>query len=190
MAAALLYSTYAGGTSFEQATGIAVDPMGNAYVTGLTQSSDFPVTWGAFQEALQGTQDAFVLALDSDGGLIYSTHLGTNSAGAQIAVDSASEAVVVGTTRSASFPTTPGAFQSSYPGSNGEPMVGFVTKFNGQGTGLVFSSFMGLSDGGWPNAVALDSSSNVFISGGTSTGVNFNTQSLRTISVRLCGRAG
>jgi hypothetical protein len=180
----LLYSTYAGGTSFEQATGIAVDSMGNAYATGLTQSSDFPVTLGAFQEALQGTQDAFVVALDSDGGLIYSTHLGTNSAGAQIAVDSASQAVVVGTTRSASFPTTPGAFQSSYPGSNGAPMVGFVTKFNGQGTGLVFSSFMGLSDGGWPNAVALDSSSNVFISGGTSTGVNFNTQSCAPF---LCG---
>ncbi len=60
MAAALMYSTYAGGHSFEQATGIAVDPNGNAYATGLTLSQDFPVTGGAFQMALLGTQDAFV----------------------------------------------------------------------------------------------------------------------------------
>lgn len=181
---ALLYSTYAGGHSFEQATGIAVDPMGNAYATGLTQSGDFPVTIDAFQGALLGTQDAFVLALDDNGGLIYSTHLGTNATATQIAVDSASEAVVVGTTRSANFPTTPGTFQPNYPGSIGAPLVGFVTKLNGQGTGLVFSTFIGLTDGGWPNAVALDPSSNVYISGGTSTGINFNTQ---TCAPFLCG---
>ncbi len=181
---ALLYSTYAGGGSFDQATGIAVDPSGNAYATGLTQSSDFPVSVGAFQDTRKGPQDAFVVALDRQGGLIYSTHLGTDSAGAKIAVDSSGEAFVVGTTRSALFPTTPGTFQSSYPGSIGAPLVGFVTKFNSDGNGLVFSSFMGLSDGGWPNAVALDESDNVLISGGTSTGVNFNTQ---TCAPELCG---
>ena len=182
--ASLLYSTYAGGHGFDQASGIAVDSVGNAYATGLTLSTDFPVTRGAFQIARQGTQDAFVLALDPSGGLIYSTLLGTDSAGTRIAVDSASQAVVVGTTRSANFPTTPGVFQPDYPGSNGAPLVGFVTKFNGQGTGLVFSTFMGVTDGGWPNAVALDSSNNAFISGGTSTGVNFNTQSCAPL---LCG---
>ncbi len=181
---ALLYSTYAGGTSFEQATGIAIDPSGNAYATGLTLSSDFPVTIGAFQMILKGKQDAFVIALDRNGGLIYSTHLGTDAAGARIAVDSNGEAFVVGTTRSANFPTTPGTFQSQYPGSIGAPLVGFVTKFNPDGTGLVFSTFMGVTDGGWPNAVALDSADNVFISGGTSTGVNFNTQ---TCAPDLCG---
>ncbi len=181
---ALLYSTYAGGHSFEQATGIAIDPMGNVYATGLTQSGDFPVTKGAFQQTLQGTQDAFVLALDNTGGLIYSTHLGTDAGATQIAVDAASEAVVVGTTRSANFPTTPGTFQPNYPGSIGAPLVGFVSKLNGQGTGLVFSTFMGLTDGGWPNAVALDSFSNVYLSGGTSTGVNFNTQ---TCAPFICG---
>ncbi len=182
----LVYSTYAGGSNADQASGIAVDPSGNAYATGLTQSPDFPVTVGAFQLVLKGTQDAFVLALDRNGGLIYSTLLGTNSAGAGIAVDSAGEAFVVGTTNSANFPTTPGVFQSEYPGSISAPLVGFVTKFSSDGTGLVFSSFMGLSDGGWPNAVALDSSNDVFISGGTSTGVNFNTQ---TCAPFLCGFA-
>jgi hypothetical protein len=180
----LLYSTYAGGANFDQATGIAVDPMGNAYATGVTLSTDFPMTVDAFQQHLLGSQNAFVVALDSNGGLIYSTYLGTNSAGAQIAVDSNSEAVVVGTTRSAEFPTTSGVFQSDYPGSATIPLVGFVTKFNGQGSGLVFSTFIGVSDGGWPNAVALDSFSNVFLSGGTSTGVNFNTQSCAPL---LCG---
>ena len=181
----LLYSTYAGGLSFEQATGIAVDPMGNAYATGLTQSIDFPVTVGAFQQTLQGTQDAFVLALDRDGGLIYSTHLGTNAAATQIAVDSASEAVVVGTTTVGEFPDHAWNISTRLSrAAIGAPLVGFVTKFNGQGTGLVFSTFMGLTDGGWPNAVALDSSSNMFISGGTSTGVNYNTQ---TCAPFLCG---
>jgi hypothetical protein len=110
--------------------------------------------------------------------------LGTDAAGTGIAVDSSSETIVIGTTRSANFPTTPGAFQSNYPGSNPQPLVGFATKFNSLGTGLLFSTFMGLSDGGWPNAVALDSSSDVFISGGTSTGINYNQQSC---APQLCG---
>jgi len=173
----LTYSTYAGGSLDDEASGITVDPAGNAYATGITQSSDFPVTGGAFQTVLMGTSDAFVLALDLNGGLIYSTLLGTDSAGTGIAVDSSGEAFVVGTTTSSNFPTTPGTFQSSYPGSNTGPLVGYVTKFNSDGTRLVFSTFMGLSDGGWPNAVALDSSNDVFLSGGTSTGLNYNTQS-------------
>jgi hypothetical protein len=111
----VIYSTYAGGGNADQASGIAVDPSGNAYATGLTLSSDFPVTVGAFQLVLKGTQDAFVLALDRNGGLIYSTLLGTDARGTGIAVDSAGEAFVVGTTRSANFPTTPGAFQKAIP---------------------------------------------------------------------------
>lgn len=178
------YSTYAGGSNADEATGIAVDPNGNAYVTGVTLSSDFPVSADAFQITLKGTQNAFALALDRNGGLIYSTLLGTDSAGAGIAVDSIGEGVLVGTTRSADFPVTSGSFQSLYPGNNTNPLVGFVTKLNFEGSGLIFSSFMGLSDGGWPNAVALDSSADVYISGGTSTGVNYNTQSC---APDLCG---
>jgi hypothetical protein len=178
------YSTYAGGGLDDEATGIAVDPEGNAYATGLTLSQDFPVSEGAYQTALSGTQDAFVIAIDPNGGLIYSTLLGTAAAGIGIAVDSVGEAFVVGTTRSASFPTTPGVFQVSYPGDIENPLVGFVTKLNSIGTGLIYSSFLGLSDGGWPNAVALDPSNDVYVSGGTSTGVNYNMQSCAPF---LCG---
>ncbi|HLI79014.1 MAG TPA: SBBP repeat-containing protein, partial [Candidatus Binataceae bacterium] len=103
--------------------------------------------------------------------------LGTNSAGDGIAVDSIGEAVLVGTTRSAIFPVTPGSFQSLYPGNISNPLVGFISKLNFEGTGLIFSTFMGLSDGGWPSAVALDSSADVYVSGGTSTGVNYDSQS-------------
>ncbi len=126
------------------------------------------------------------IAIDHDGGLVYSTYLGTNAAG-----DSESRSIRwarrswSAPRRSANFPTTPGVLSSrTIPGSIGAPLVGFVTKLNSLGTGLVFSSFIGLSDGGWPNAVALDPSSNVYISGGTSTGINFNTQSCAPF---LCG---
>jgi hypothetical protein len=170
------FSTYAGGSEADAASGIAVDPDGNAFVTGLTQSSDFPISGNAFQGDLKGTQDAFVIAFDPGGGLIYSTLLGTDSAASAIAVDSASEAVVAGTTRSGAFPTTSGAFQMAYPGSISNPLVGFVTKLNFEGSGLQFSTFMGLSDGGWPAAVALDGSANVYLAGGTSTGVDFDAQ--------------
>jgi hypothetical protein len=180
----LEYSTYAGGSNNDEATGIAVDPNGNAYVTGLTLSPDFPVSDGAYQITLKGTQDAFALALDPNGGLIYSTFLGTAAAGVGIAVDPAGEAIVAGTTYSANFPTTSGSFQSIYPGNNSNPEVGFVTKLNFEGTGPIFSTFMGLSDGGWPFAVALDPSNNIYLAGGTSTGVEYNAQ---TCAPDVCG---
>jgi len=74
---ALIYSTYLGGTDFDQSRGIAVDSSGDAYVTGFTNSSDFPTTAGAPQTNLHGGYDAFVSKLNSDGtALIYSTYLG------------------------------------------------------------------------------------------------------------------
>ena len=180
------FSTYAGGSLDDEASDIAVDPTGNAYVTGLTQSDDFPFSDDAFQSTLSGSTDAFVIALDSGGGLIYSTLLGTNASGVAIAVNSVGEAYVVGTTRSALFPTTPGVFQVNYPGNINNPLVGFVTKLDNIGAGLIFSSFLGLSDGGWPSAIALDQADNIFLSGGTSTGVNFGTQ---TCAPFRCGFA-
>ncbi len=110
---ALVYSTYAGGSEFDQPVGIGVDASGNAYVTGRTSSSDYPVSTGAYQITVDnngaGTAAVFITALDSSGGLIYSTFLGQPfSIPYGIAVDAAGEAWVTGEA-GADFPTTSNA---------------------------------------------------------------------------------
>jgi hypothetical protein len=112
----LAYSTYLGGSSNDTGV-IAVDAAGSAYVTGFTQSSDFP-TVGAFDTSLGGGADAFVAKLSASGSsLAYSSYLGGSSfdGGGGIAVDAAGNAYVTGFTSSANFPTV-GAFDTSLGG--------------------------------------------------------------------------
>src|SRR5262249_19100092 len=121
---ALVYSTYLGGTGSDSGSGIAVDPAsGEAYVTGSTSSSNFPTTNGAFQTALSNfSQDAFITKLSSNGtAAVYSTYLGgTNTDQARgIAIDSSGNAYVTGSTVSTNFPTTNGAFQTTFGGGSG-----------------------------------------------------------------------
>ena len=187
----LLYATYLGGSSVTEteANGIAVDSSGNAYIAGSTYSNDFPTTSGSFQPLPVGTlQDpgrssAFVTKLNSTGSsLIYSTYLGgtpgntivvipADSAKA-ITLDAAGEAVVVGTTSDSDFPTTPGAFQTRGPTSG--DIIGFVTKLNAAGSSLAFSTFLGGTSNDELNAVALDSSGNVYVAG-TANSLDFPT---------------
>ena len=147
--AALLYSTYLGGgqgvsqnAGFDVASGIAVDHAGNAFVTGLTYSSDFPITPGAFDTTFAGG-DVFVTKLLASGSaLAYSTYLGgsANDAGNGIAVDSAGSAYVTGSTASSNFPTTPGAFDVT---RGGGIFDAFVTKLAASGAALVYSTYLG-----------------------------------------------
>src|SRR5688572_5786906 len=111
----LSYSTYLSGDDGDGARGIAVDPAGNAYVTGHTGSVNFPTTSGSLQAAAPGGGDAFVTKLDPTGSvLVYSTYLGggAGDGASGIAVDAGGNAYITGGTGSANFPTTPGAFQS------------------------------------------------------------------------------
>src|SRR5207253_2788201 len=162
----LVYSTYLGGSRFDQGRGIAVDAGGNAYVVGLTFSFDFPTTLGAFQTTNHSDQfNVFVTKLNPTGsGLVYSTYLGGGEFdyGNDIAVDSSGSAYVVGTTFSGDFPTTPGAFE----GNTGTGDA-FVTKFNPTGTSLVYSTRLGGSSEDLANAVAVDSSGNAYVTGST-----------------------
>ena len=176
--AALVYSTYLGGGSFDPdvngasdyATGVAVDGSGNTYVVGPANSRDFPVTGGAFQTADHAavTQDnAFVTKLNPTGStLVYSTYLGgSNGDEAKgMAVDGFGNAYIVGFTCSADFPVTPGSFQTTAAG-NGCPA--FVTKLDPAGSALVYSTYLGGSNGGWASGVALDGSGNAYIAGST-----------------------
>jgi hypothetical protein len=124
---ALVYSTYLGGSNWDYGSGIAVDSSGNAYLTGWTGSTNFP-TMNPLQAAIAGagTNDAFVTKLNAAGNaLVYSTYLGGSSADewARIAVDTSGNAYVTGQTWSSNFPTTPGAFQTSYQDGGGNPVM-------------------------------------------------------------------
>jgi hypothetical protein len=123
----LAYSTFLGGAAFDRGTDIALDGTGNAYVTGFAESADYPTTPGAFDTSFNGGQDAFVTKLNASGSeVVYSTFLGEtgDDLGFDIAVDGTGSANVTGETQSADYPTTPGAFDTSF---NGNRDV-FVTK--------------------------------------------------------------
>ena len=174
---ALVYSTYLGGGGRDEGFGIAVDSSGNAYVTGSTDSTDFP-TVNAAQPAVGGgvceprsmlCRDAFVAKLTATGTLVYSTYLGGNSAdgGLDIAVGTSGSAYVTGWTDSANFPTL-NAFQATHGGNRDA----FVTKLNPAGT-LAYSTYLGGSntENSFPRnlggGIALDHQGNVYVTGST-----------------------
>jgi hypothetical protein len=167
-----VYSTYLGGgggtlASPEQANGIAIDASGNAYITGVTNSTNFPVTGGSFQGTFRGVQDAFVTKINPAGsGFAYSTYLGGTSFdwASGIAIDSGGNAYVAGYTSSQDFPTVSGvqaAFNGKYDA--------FVSKLNAAGNGLSFSTYFGGTESDAANAIALDAAGNIFTGGQTAS---------------------
>jgi hypothetical protein len=171
---ALLYSTYLGGSSYDEGHAIAVDTSDSAYVTGLTESPNFPITSGAFQTTfLGGYSDAFVSKLNSAGSaLLYSTYLAGSDIeiGYGIALDASGNAYVTGQTYSTNFPTTAGAFQTTLNGV----IDAFVTKLNAAGSSLIYSTYLGGSGLETGYGVAVDSSGNAYVAGDTSSS-NFPT---------------
>jgi len=173
---ALIYSTYLGGSGGDSGYGIALDQNRNAYITGATYSTDFPVTCGAFQVAnpttASGASTAFVAKLNAAGdGLAYSTYLGGSGNHANtaqgdvaqaIAVNSNGNSYVTGYTYSADFPLTPGTFRTQL---SAQPDI-FATELSPDGTALVYSTYLGGQ--GFGNAIAIDSSGDAFVAGSTS----------------------
>jgi uncharacterized protein (TIGR03437 family) len=188
---ALIYLTFLGGKTDDFATSIAVDAAGNAYVAGMTNSTDFPVTAGAYQKTFGGyggntcgrMGDAFVAKLNPTGSeLIYSTYLGgqRDDAASAIAIDSTGNVYVAGSTISTDFPTTKGAYQTSFHGLGGQegrPSCGgapqfntgdaFVSKLDPTGSQLIFSTYLGGTLDDFALAIALDSEQNVYVAGST-----------------------
>src|SRR5207247_1687836 len=171
----LVYSTYLGGANNDNASAVAVDAAGNAYVTGITASAtNFPPPAGAFPTASAGAgcrslTDAFVTQLNPTGtALVYSTYLGGRDFdnGEEVAVDAAGNAYVTGRTSSTDFPTTVAAFQTTSAGGGDA----FVTKLNSTGSALVYSTFLGgaeSSDGGF--GIAVDALGNAYVTGLTNS---------------------
>ena len=163
-------------------SGIAVDGSGNAYVTGIALSPDFPTTAGAFQTTFGTSTDAFVTELNAAGtALVYSTRLG-GSGGASflnifpggIAVDSAGNIHVTGITGSTNFPTK-NALQAAFGGGQYDAFVAEINPSQAGAASLVYSTYLGGSDQDEAYGIAVDGSGNAYVTGFTYS-LNFPTK--------------
>jgi hypothetical protein len=162
----IVYSTYLGGSGADIAYAVATDALGDAYVAGLTSSSNFP-TASAFQSTRGGLQDAFVAKLDATGAtLVYSTYLGGSGDdfAKGIAVSNMGAAYLVGSTFSGNFPRA-AAMQGALRGEQDA----FVTELAPSGASLVYSTYLGGSATEYGNAIALDSGGSAYIAGSTTS---------------------
>lgn len=166
----LIYSTTWGGTLQDVAHGIALDQFDNAYITGRTDSTNFP-TKNPLQAALKGTRDVFISKFSPDGASLYSTYLGGDlaptvgrdeEAGYSIAVDAMANIYVTGFTTSPGFPVV-GAIQPTFAGVEDA----FVAKLNAAGSALVYSTFLGGNRAEEARAIAVDPLGNAYITGYT-----------------------
>ncbi len=176
----LIYSTYLGGSGDDYAYGVVADSAGNAYITGQTFSTDFPVTPGAFQTVCGGKAgsgcykhgEAFIAKLNPAGSaLLYSTYLGGSGGdiGSGIALDSAGNVYITGQTYSTNFPITPGVFQQTCAHPNCGYGDAFVTKLNSTGSALLYSSYLGGSGADWGGNIVIDKAGNAYVTGATSS---------------------
>ena len=176
-----VYSTYVGGSGDEWGSGIAVDSSGNAYVSGRTDSTNYPTTPGALDTTFNGGVDAFVLKLNAAGSApAYSTYLGGTGfehdrdnilivRAASIAVDGSGNAYVTGQTTSPDFPTA-NAIDSTHGGGScggGNLLCSdvYAAKLNATGSGLVYSTFLGGGDEDAGRSIFVDASGNAYLTG-------------------------
>jgi hypothetical protein len=183
-AAGAVFITYLGGSRYEQARDIAVDPAGNVYVTGGTESPDFPVTAGAFQQVHNpGTpessaitrMDVFVAKYSPGGTLLWATLLGgpNYDRAYAIEVDGDGQVVVAGRA-GRGFPVTRGAAQTQFMGGTEAafygPQDGFVAKLSADGRKLLWATYFGGSDPYIIRDMDVDASGNVYVGATTESG--------------------
>ena len=183
----IVYSTYLGNTrnvgyvQRDMIFAVALDSARNTYVTGQTDSFDFPVTADAFQSgnASNGSGskafDSFFSKFDSAGRLVYSTYMGGKDFDEvySIAVDASDNVYLAGYTLSSNFPTTPGAFSTKCTCESNRPADNFVMKFSSAGS-LIYSTFLGTTDSGQQGGIAADAAGNAYAVGSCRSGLGVN----------------
>lgn len=160
---ALAYSTYLGGDTVDRGRAIALDALGDVYITGVTASTDFPLA-NPLQTQVRGSTDAYVAKLSpTRGTLDYSTYIGGNGLdyGTSIVVDAGKQAFVGGYTNSGNFPTL-NPLQAARAGSNDA----FVARFTAQG-GLGYATYLGGAGVDYANAIGVDAAGNILLAGQT-----------------------
>jgi hypothetical protein len=168
----LLYSTYLGGSSPDNGFDVAVNSSGNAYVTGNSRSANFPVV-KSLQNSLRGDSDAFIAKLDTTGSaLLFSTYLGGSDFeyGHGIALDAMDRIFLTGSTMSSDFPTSRGAFQTTFGGK----WDGFVTKMAAPGNSILYSSYLGGNGEDGATQIVVSARGRAYIVGGAESD-NFPT---------------
>jgi uncharacterized protein (TIGR03437 family) len=164
----LVYATYLGGGGEDSGFGVKIDAVGNAYVSGITASNNFPVTAGVLRPAFAGgAYDLFITKLNPAGtAAVYSTYLGgagREVTDANLAIDAAGNVYVTGETGSLDFPTTPNAFQPMLSGVSDA----FASKLNPAGTALVYSTRIGGNAADTGLGIAVDAAGSAYVSGTT-----------------------
>ena len=174
------FSTYLGGESLDSATGVALDAAGSVYISGYTSSANFPVTPGHQIGPPPGTfgSDLFLVKLARYGKFTFSTLVGGNSTNYRgtfstqfpisVAIESLGEAIVAGGAASG-FPTTPGAYQTVWPGTTTGFTSGFIGKLNATGSSLLYGTYLGgtggPSGGDGVSQIKLDAQDNLYLTG-------------------------
>jgi uncharacterized protein (TIGR03437 family) len=173
-AAGTRFSTVFGGLGQDYASAVTTDAQGNVYVAGLTYSSDFPVTAGAFQTKFGGTCDAFVTKFGSDGAMLWATFLGgiLDDWATGIALDGAGNVLVTGWTRSANFPLA-NAIQSTLDNGASDDYDAFVAKLDPTGSKLLYSTFLGGAADDGAAGIAVDASGNAYVAGTSNSASGF-----------------
>ena len=180
-ALSLLYSTYLGGYHDDEATGIALDGQGNAYIVGFSESPNYPISGNAYQQEranlTQFITNIVVTKINASGILLFSTFLGgsTGDTSGGIVLDSKGNAYITGFTKSSDFPVTANAYQTIFP--NGAASSAFFSELSPDGSALLYSSFFGGAGGAGPLsaaagfAIARNPQGNVVISGNAGPGL-------------------
>ena len=170
-----VFSTYLGGSQEDQVRDIAVDALGNIFVTGGTVSPDFPTTGGVYDRSHNGNYDVYVAKLDPQGNLVWSTFIGGPNYDRAYAVELDAQGFVYVAGRAGDlFPVTAGAFQTTFQGSPDVlpygPQDGFLCKLRPNGSAIVWCSYFGTDDNKMIRDIDLDAQGNIYLASSSDGG--------------------